>query len=97
MWYTGDPQMGASPPDAAFRIREWLAGRLGCGPEDLRFAGMESLRPDSQTIRFSLDGARDYQVRIAKRFVFGHRRRWQVTAEWPNGSAMVTTSDPPEW
>jgi hypothetical protein len=86
-----------TPRPATFPIREWLAGRLGCGPDDLRFAGMESLRPDSQTIRFSLDGDRDYRVRVAKKFAFGLRRRWVVIAEWPNGSAMVTTSDPPEW
>jgi hypothetical protein len=82
---------------AEFHVRRWLAERVGCGADDLRFAGMDSLGQDCQTVRFSLDGDRDYRVRVARRFIFGLRSRWEVTADWPSGSARTTTSDPPEW
>lgn len=78
-------------------IRAWLAQHVGCGADDLRFAGTDARRVNSPTVHFTLDGQRGYAVQITERGFLGRRRHWDLTAAWPAGSATTTVFERPDW
>ena len=81
----------------ALEIRSWLANTVGCGPDDLRFAGSDVRRADNVTVRFTLDGRPGYAVQIRERASFIRRRFWELTAEWPAGSRTTIVRERPDW
>lgn len=81
----------------ALQIRSWLAHTVGCGPDDLRFAGSDVRSADSVIVCFTLDGRPGYLVQIRERAGLVRRRHWELTAEWPAGSKTTTVREQPDW
>jgi hypothetical protein len=81
----------------ALQIRSWLADTVGCGSDDLRFAGSDVRSADNVLVRFTLDGRPGYAVQIRERVSLVRRRIWELTAEWPAGSKTTTVQEEPDW
>ena len=81
----------------ALEIRSWLADTVGCGPDDLRFAGSDVRTPGDVIVAFTLDGRSGYAVQIRERAGLVRRRRWEITAEWPAGSKTAIVRERPDW
>jgi hypothetical protein len=81
----------------ALEIRSWLANNVGCGPDDLRFAGSDVRSADRVVVTFTLDGRPGYAVQIRERASLIRRHLWELTAEWPAGSKTAIVREKPDW
>ena len=81
----------------ALEIRSWLADTVGCGPDDLRFAGTDLRSAGDVIVCFTLDGRPGYAVQIRERAGLVRRRQWELTAEWPAGSKTTVVPEKPDW
>jgi len=78
-------------------VRSWLAMRVGCDPDELRFAGADARRADDVVLHFTLKEQPGYRVEITLLGTPGQRREWVVAGEWPAGVASVTVDQKPSW